>query len=96
MAVKRYDLSDREEDTWGFLCECGAEECQEWVTLRVTDYEAYRHAERPILAPGHTLTQVQKSRRTARHLIAEARALRAQAEVQLKRAARNLKKSPPD
>jgi predicted DNA-binding protein (UPF0251 family) len=96
MAVKRFDLSESDTDTWGFLCECGASECEEWVTLSVPDYEALRNADRPILAPGHALVRQQRSRRTARRLVEEAQALRAQAELQLKRAARNLRNAPPD
>jgi hypothetical protein len=94
MAVKRFDLSGLDEDTWNFLCECGADDCQEWVTLRVTDYEAKQRADEPILAPGHTLSQGQRTRRKARRLVDDAKALEAQAEHQVKRAKRNLKKKP--
>jgi hypothetical protein len=95
MAVKRFDLSESAEDTWGFLCECGASDCEEWVTLTVTEYEASRHADRPILAPGHTLDRGRRSRSMAQRLVEEARAVRAQAQLQLKRAARNRKRSQP-
>ena len=97
MAVKRFDLSGgREEETWDFLCECGTPDCKEWVTLPISQYELLRKGSWPILAPGHSPDDVQRSRHMARRLVEEARALRAQAEVQLKRAARNLKHAPPD
>jgi hypothetical protein len=96
MAVKRFDLSGLDDETWDFLCECGAEDCQEWVTLRIGQYEALQRADEPILASGHTLSQSQRSRRRARRLVDEARALEAQAEHQVKRARRNLESKPPD
>jgi hypothetical protein len=96
MAVKRFDVSEGEEDTWAFLCECGADDCQEWVTLPVVGYEALQRADEPILAPGHTLSSAQKSRRKARRLVDDARALGAQAGVQAKRAKRNLENRKPD
>jgi hypothetical protein len=95
MAVKRFDLSESDGETWAFLCECGDDDCQEWVTLPVRKYEALQRADQPILAPGHTLTEPQKSRRKARRLVDDARALEAQAEHQVKRARRNLKKQKP-
>ncbi len=95
IAVKRFDLSESHEDTWDFLCECGAGECEEWVTLTVPQYEALRKAGQPILGAGHALQQFRTSRRMARRLVEEARALRAQAEGQLRRAARNLKRAQP-
>ena len=89
LAVKRFDLSGIEEETWDFLCECGAEDCQEWVTLRVAQYERLQRADEPVLAPGHTLSQGQRSRRKARRLVDDAKALEAQAEHQVGRAKRN-------
>ena len=92
LAVKRFDLAEPEQDeTWAFLCECGAEDCTEWVTLPLAEYESLRQADSPILASGHTVDQVRASRRKSRRLVDDAKALRAQAEVQLKRAMRNLK-----
>jgi hypothetical protein len=95
MAVKRFDLSGLDDETWNFLCECGADDCQDWVTLRVTDYEAKQRADEPILAPGHTLTRGQRSRRKARRLVDDAKALEAQAEHQVRRAKRNLGRNKP-
>jgi hypothetical protein len=94
MAVRRFDLSESEGETWGFLCECGDDECQEWVTLPVGRYEALQRADEPILAPGHTLSGPQKNRRKARRLVDDAKALEAQADLQLERAKRNAEKKP--
>ena len=88
LAVKRFDVSGLADETWNFLCECGSDDCQEWVTLRVTDYEALQRADEPTLAPGHTLTRGQRSRRKARRLVDDAKALEAQAGHQVKRAKR--------
>jgi len=63
MAVKRFDLSGTDEETWDFLCECGLDDCQEWVTLQVTEYESLQRMAEPILAPGHTLTEDEKARK---------------------------------
>jgi hypothetical protein len=95
IAVQRFDLSESEADTWSFLCECGDESCQEWVTLPVVGYEALQRADQPIFAPGRSLTPSQKSRRTARRLRDDAKALRAEAQHQAKRARRNLRKPTP-
>jgi hypothetical protein len=92
MAVKRFDLSGLDEETWDFLCECGADDCQEWVTLRVTEYESLQRADEPILASGHTLSPGHRSRRKARRLVDDAHALEAQAKLQVERAKRNLEK----
>ncbi|HEU5243463.1 MAG TPA: hypothetical protein VFU33_03605 [Gaiellaceae bacterium] len=96
MAVKRFDLSESDGETWAFLCECGDDVCQEWVTLPVRQYEALQRADQPILAPGHTLSRPQKTRRQARRLVDEAKALEAQADVQLKRAERNAGTTKPN
>lgn len=95
MAVKRFDLSESDGETWAFLCECGDDLCQEWVTLPVAKYEALQRADQPILAPGHTLSAPQKSRRQARRLVDDAKALEAEADVQVKRAKRNVEKRKP-
>jgi hypothetical protein len=92
LAVKRFDLSESDGETWAFLCECGDDACQEWVTMPVESYEALQRADEPILAPGHTLTSGQKLRRKARRLVDDAKALDAQADLQIKRAKRNKKK----
>ena len=55
MAVKRFDLSDRETETWDFLCECGDDRCERWIALTLAEYEALRERDEPILAAGHTV-----------------------------------------
>ncbi|HET8752518.1 MAG TPA: hypothetical protein VFM43_08345 [Gaiellaceae bacterium] len=95
MAVKSFDLPEESEETWDFLCECGAEGCEEWVTLPIAEFEAVRLAGKPLLAPGHRADPVRRTRRDARRLVEEARALRAQAEHQVRRAVRNLVKARP-
>jgi hypothetical protein len=69
MAVKRFDLSETGGEAWAFLCECGDDSCEEWVTLPVKRYETLQRTEQPILAPGHTLSQPEKTGRTARRLV---------------------------
>jgi hypothetical protein len=60
--------------------------------LKVAQYEALQRADEPILAPGHKRSQGQRTRRKARRLVDDAKALEAQAEHQIKRARRNVKK----
>ena len=89
-AVKRFDISGRDdEDTWAFLCECGADGCQEWVTMPVVSYEALLRSDEPILAPGHTVSRGEKARRRAKRLADDAQALQAQAKQQVKRSRMN-------
>ena len=95
MAVKRFDLSESEGETWAFLCECGDDDCQEWVTLPVSEYETLQRTDEPVLAPGHTLSPGQKSRRRASRLVDDAKALAAQAKLQVERGKRNLEKRKP-
>ena len=95
MAVKRFDLSEIDGEALAFLCECGDDSCQEWVTLPVERYETLQRLDQPILAPGHTLSQPEKTRRRARRLVDDAQALEAQADVQINRAERNLGKKKP-
>ena len=95
MAVKRFDLSETDGEAWAFLCECGDDSCQEWVTLPVRRYETLQRTDQPILSPGHTLSQPEKTRRKARRLVDDAKALDAQADVQVNRAKRNLGKNKP-
>jgi hypothetical protein len=66
------------------------------VTLPVERYETLQRADQPILAPGHELTEPQKTRRQSRRLVDDAKALEAQADVQLKRARRNLEQGEPE
>jgi hypothetical protein len=94
MAVKRF-VSEIDGEFWAFLCECGDDTCQEWVTLPVERYEVLQRIDQPILAPGHTLSQPEQTRRKARRLVDDAKALEAQADVQVNRAKRNLGKKKP-
>ena len=82
-AVKRFDLSDWSGDTWAFVCECGADGCQDWVTMPLAGYEALHLADEPILASGHTVSRGEKARRRAMRLADHAHALEAQAEQQV-------------
>jgi hypothetical protein len=93
MAVERFDLPEESTETWDFLCECGAEGCAEWVNLPIAEFKAVRLAGKPVLAPGHRADRGKQARGKARRLVEEARALRAQAEHQVRRAARNLIKA---
>jgi hypothetical protein len=86
-AVERFEAPALAgNETWDFLCECGDEDCGQWVTLTLKGYEALLRADEPVLAPGHALSRNQRARRKARKLVDDAQALRAQAEVQHKRA----------
>jgi hypothetical protein len=78
--------SPSEANEWDFFCECGRDDCHEQVMLTVEAFAALRDGKRPILAPGHRLSQ----RARARMLRDDAAALRAQAEHQVARAQRNL------
>jgi hypothetical protein len=55
LAVKRFDLSESDRETWAFLGECGDDAWREWVTMPVESYEALQRADEPILARGHNL-----------------------------------------
>jgi hypothetical protein len=57
MAVKRFDAPVLDGDEpWSFLCECGADDCGQWVTLTLNRYEAMLRFDEPILADGHKRT----------------------------------------
>ena len=55
LAVERFDVPGLADESWDFLCECGAEDCQTWVTLPLARYEMLQRADEPILAAGHEL-----------------------------------------
>ena len=80
---------ERRTGDWLFMCECGDLGCQTRVLLTLRQYEALRAEDRLILAKGHEVSRGEVLRRTARGLVEEARALRAQALHQLRRARRN-------
>lgn len=75
-----------EEQEWEFFCECGRDDCHEYVLLTLDRYVALHDGGGVVLAPGHRLDQVEQARR----LVSESEALRAEAEHQGKRAITNL------
>ena len=79
-------------ETWAFVCECGAAECDAWVDLELAEYAAIRaDPDRMILAAGHVApSRAQRARREATQRREEARALHEQAKQQLTRARRQL------
>ena len=89
-AVKRFDLSDRNEERWAFLCECGVDGCSEWVTMPLADYEALRGADEAILAHGHEVGRGENGGRRAKLPADEERALLAHVEQPLPRLRKNL------
>jgi hypothetical protein len=78
-----------------FLCECGDRACTEWVELELEEYEAIRSIRGHVLAPGHALPPGQAARRAAADLRDDARALKAQAEQQLRRSQRLISRERP-
>jgi hypothetical protein len=61
------------DQAWEFICECGAQYCDERVSLPLSEYEQLRRSGAPVLAEGHTLNRSVKGRirtrmmRTVRH-----------------------------
>ena len=49
--AERMDPADSSD--WGFVCECGADGCNERIGLSLARYDALRTAARALLAPGH-------------------------------------------
>jgi hypothetical protein len=79
--------ADDGKQQWDFVCECGQDECHEQVLLSVEEFAALRSAGNSVLAPGHVPSQLAR----AEVLIANAEALRRQAQHQVKRATKNLR-----
>jgi hypothetical protein len=52
-AARRFEGAEPERDLWDFTCECGAAGCRAPVSLTLAEYEAFRLAQRPVLAAGH-------------------------------------------
>jgi hypothetical protein len=73
---------------WEFVCECGAVECQERISLSLVAFLELREADAPILADGHELSRPQLARRRSQTLIEESAALNAEARQQLRRSRR--------
>lgn len=82
-------------ETWAFVCECGAAECDAWVELELAEYAAIRaDPGGTILAAGHVATSpLERARREATERRDEARALCEQAKQQLRRARRQLRRA---
>jgi hypothetical protein len=79
------DSIDQEQD-WEFFCECGREDCHEYVSLTLDAYIALHEGGGAVLAEGHRISQVERARR----LLEEAAALKRQAAHQVKRAKKNV------
>lgn len=88
-AARRFEDNESERNLWDFTCECGAPDCRSPVSLRLAEYEALRAAERPVLVDGHVEQRPAKARERAEELRSDSEALKAQAELQQKRAKRN-------
>jgi hypothetical protein len=56
-----------------FVCECGAVGCLELVRMSAAQFDAWREADEPLLAPGHTVTVAASEPREAELLRARAR-----------------------
>ena len=79
-----------QEQEWEFFCECVRYGCDKRVKLTVAAYRALYDGGTPVLAPGHQPSERERSQQ----LKEEAKALRAQAELQLKRARKHLRRRP--
>jgi hypothetical protein len=77
-----------EEQEWEFFCECGLPDCDEQVRLTLDAYVSLHDSGGAVLADGHQVSQVERSKR----LRDDADALRGQAEHQVKRAKKNLRR----
>jgi hypothetical protein len=82
---------DADAPEWEFFCECGRADCEERVRLKLEAYVAL-HDDGAVLAPGHHIDQIERARR----LREDAKALRAQAEQQVKRVRQSLGKRKPN
>lgn len=79
---------DAAQRRFAFDCECGDEECHEHIWLSLSLYDDLKRNDVPLLADGHPISLARRARSTARQLQEEARALRAQADIQVSRAHR--------
>ena len=79
--------------TWEFVCECGAVECQERISLSLVAFAELRGTDAPILAEGHELPRPQLARRRSQTLIEEATALNAEARQHVGHSRRALRGS---
>jgi hypothetical protein len=74
------------QSEWDFFCECGQEDCHEYVFMTLDAYVSLHDGGEPVLADGHHLSQVERARR----LRADADALQRQAKHQVGRAKKNV------
>lgn len=81
--------SPSEQAVWEFFCECGQEDCHEYVLLTLDAYSSVHDNGGAVLAEGHRLSQIERARR----LREDAEALKRQAQHQVKRARKN--QQPP-
>jgi hypothetical protein len=88
---ERFEGPEGADGVFPFICECGADGCQQKVELSLTQFDALKLSDGMVLAVGHELTQAQLAHRRALRLCEEAKALGAQAEHQNKRARRNIR-----
>lgn len=47
------------EQEWEFFCECGREDCHQYVSLTLDAYSALHDYGQPVLADGHPLSQIE-------------------------------------
>src|SRR3954452_15883889 len=78
-----------DEETWNFICECGEDGCEEWLELTLDAFRHRRIESAPVVADGHSeSSRGNLARRMAAGLREQARALRAEARHQVRRARR--------
>jgi len=87
LVASEFEQSDDPTAVWSFHCECGAEDCNQWVELGLDGYGAIRRGPEPgVLAPGHPVERARRVRVESVSLREDSRALRAQARHQIRRA----------
>lgn len=82
--IDPFDVED--EQRCDFVCECGDEDCREHLLLPPMLYDDLKDNDVALLADGHPISLARQERIAARDLQETARALRAQAELQVRRA----------
>jgi hypothetical protein len=74
--------SFNENQNWEFFCECGRDDCNNYVSLTLDAYVALQEGGGAVLAEGHRVSKAERGRRFGE----DADALEGQADHQLKRA----------
>ena len=63
---------ESKQEAWEFFCECGRNDCHEYVSLTLDAYVALHDGDRAVLADGHRLRPaehpVRRSRKNSREL----------------------------